>query len=46
MLLLLSKGEILRLLARFGPTATCGTIDIKLVSTLRDIAQSAQPKPL
>jgi len=46
MLLLLSKGEILRLLARSGPNCTCGKIDIKLVSTLRDIALRAQPEPL
>jgi hypothetical protein len=46
LLLLLSKGELLRCSPIFGLTATCGT-EIKLMcQPLRDIAQSAQPEPL
>jgi hypothetical protein len=41
MLLLMKRGEILRLLAHVGPTATCGTNRYQACETLRDIAQSA-----
>jgi hypothetical protein len=46
MLLLLSKGEYSACSPRSGRLQTAETRDQADVSTLRDIAQSAQPEPL